>query len=73
MTLGAGFRVCLRGADADSGGRCGLSTLSVNYAVSNAYVDFGAALNLQTYLFVGRLLPLRDYRVNPRPMAIHTH
>ena len=44
MTLGAGFRVCLRGANAYDGGLCGLSTLNVYFAVSNAYVDCGAAL-----------------------------
>ena len=44
MTLGAGFRVCLRGANANNGGQCGLSTLNVDNAVSSANVSYGAAL-----------------------------
>nr|DAW48634.1 MAG TPA: hypothetical protein [Caudoviricetes sp.] len=45
MILGAGFRVCLRGANANNGGQCGSSTLNVNDDVSNANVNYGAALN----------------------------
>ena len=40
----SGFRLCLRGGSADIGGRCGLSTLYVNDAVSDSFVNFGAAL-----------------------------
>ena len=40
----SGFRLCLRGGDAIGGGLCGLSTLSVDSAVSGSYVNFGAAL-----------------------------
>ena len=40
----SGFRCCLRGASASFGGRCGLSTLNVHYAVSVAGADVGAAL-----------------------------
>ena len=40
----SGFRCCLRGANAGNGGRCGLSTLHVNSAVSGANVSYGAAL-----------------------------
>ena len=40
----SGFRLCLRGGSAYYGGRCGLSALSVNYAVSGSIVYFGAAL-----------------------------
>ena len=40
----SGFRLCLRGANANNGGRCGLSTLYVNRAVSAYNVIFGAAL-----------------------------
>ena len=43
----AGFRCCLRGANANNGGQCGLSTLNVNNAVSAANVNYGAALNLK--------------------------
>ncbi|MBN2915924.1 MAG: hypothetical protein JTJ26_07485 [Prevotella sp.] len=42
----AGFRCCLRGANANNGGQCGLSTLNVNNAVSDANANYGAALNL---------------------------
>ena len=40
----SGFRLCLRGGIAVNGGRCGLSTLFVDYAVSGCDVSFGAAL-----------------------------
>ena len=40
----SGFRLCLRGGYASNGGPCGLSSLSVNYAVSDSYVSYGAAL-----------------------------
>lgn len=40
----SGFRLCLRGGSARDGGRCGLSTLYVSDAVSDSYVDCGAAL-----------------------------
>lgn len=40
----SGFRCCLRGALANNGGLCGLSTLGVNNAVSVSYADYGAAL-----------------------------
>ena len=40
----SGFRLCLRGGNADNGGRCGLSTLFDCNDVSFARVDFGAAL-----------------------------
>nr|DAP15664.1 MAG TPA: hypothetical protein [Caudoviricetes sp.] len=40
----SGFRLCLRGANADRGGRCGLSTLGVYLAVSGYDVNCGAAL-----------------------------
>ena len=40
----SGFRLCLRGGDANDGGPCGLSTLYVNNAVSDSDVDYGAAL-----------------------------
>nr|WP_297659023.1 hypothetical protein [uncultured Prevotella sp.] len=45
MTLGAGFRLCLRGGSVNNGGQCGLSTLNDNNDVSNANVNYGAALN----------------------------
>ena len=44
MTLGAGFRLCLRGGTVNNGGQCGLSTLVVYNAVSAYPVDCGAAL-----------------------------
>ena len=40
----SGFRCCLRGANANNGGLCGLSTLSVDNAVSDAFASCGAAL-----------------------------
>ena len=40
----SGFRLCLRGGYAYNGGQCGLSTLSVFYAVSDYSVNCGAAL-----------------------------
>ena len=40
----SGFRLCLRGGGAVNGGRCGLSTLHVYYAVSDSSVSCGAAL-----------------------------
>nr|DAI38965.1 MAG TPA: hypothetical protein [Caudoviricetes sp.] len=60
VTLGAGFRLCLRGCNANNGGQCGSSTLNVNNDVSNANGNIGAALNLNTRdsLIQGyRLLP----------------
>ena len=44
MTLGAGFRLCLRGGTVYVGGRCGLSSLSDDSGVSVASVNCGAAL-----------------------------
>ena len=44
VTLGAGFRLCLRGCDARNGGLCGSSTLSVFNDVSDALGYVGAAL-----------------------------
>lgn len=66
MILGAGFRLCLRGGSVNNGGQCGLSTLNDNNDVSNANVNYGAALNL-TYLNWGCLLPLRDYQGQSSP------
>ena len=40
----SGFRLCLRGGNANNGGLCGLSTLNVNDAVSDAIVDCGSSL-----------------------------
>lgn len=40
----SGFRLCLRGCSAYSGGRCGSSTLNVNSDVSDASGCIGAAL-----------------------------
>ena len=40
----SGFRCCLRGAYANYGGQCGLSTLYVGTAVSAAFAYCGAAL-----------------------------
>ena len=40
----SGFRLCLRGGNANNGGRCGLSALSVNDAVSYASVSYGSSL-----------------------------
>ena len=57
MILGAGFRLCLRGGSVNNGGQCGLSTLNDNNDVSNANVNYGAALNL-TYLYTGVFAPL---------------
>ena len=51
MTLGAGFRLCLRGGTVNNGGQCGLSTLNDNNDVSNANVNYGAALNFNISLY----------------------
>lgn len=67
----AGFRCCLRGANANNGGQCGLSTLNVNNAVDVSNVNYGAALNFKTLL--GCLLPGGDSGVRPCPMAKNTH
>lgn len=40
----SGFRCCLRGASAYVGGRCGLSALNVDNAVSVSFASYGAAL-----------------------------
>ena len=40
----SGFRLCLRGGYASNGGRCGLSALLVDDAVSGSHVSCGAAL-----------------------------
>ena len=40
----SGFRLCLRGCNAHSGGPCGSSALNVNNDVSDARGDIGAAL-----------------------------
>ena len=37
--------LCLRGGTVNNGGQCGLSTLNDNNDVSNANVNYGAALN----------------------------
>lgn len=67
----SGFRLCLRGGSAGYGGRCGLSALSVDYAVSDSNVDCGAALNLTRYC---RLVCLAAEISGVRPclMAKHT-
>ena len=68
----AGFRLCLRGGNANNGGQCGLSTLNVNNAVSDSNVNYGAALNLIRYC---RLVCLAAVISGVRPclMAKHTH
>ena len=40
----SGFRLCLRGGGAGTGGPCGLSALDVVIAVSGSHVFYGAAL-----------------------------
>lgn len=67
----AGFRLCLRGGNANNGGQCGLSTLNVNNAVSDSNVNYGAALNLTRYC---RLVCLAAVISGVRPclMAKHT-
>ena len=63
--------MCLRGGNANNGGQCGLSTLSVNHAVSDSTVNYGAALNLTRFC---RLVCLAAEISGVRPclMAKHT-